>query len=257
MKASENPDLDRLRWLRRLVAATLALGIGGTTSANVLHAQDTIVGRIIAAWAPITLLLTIEVITRVPVPARLRSRAVIWGGTGVIALIAAWVSYWHMAAVAARYGEDPIAAHLLPFLVDGTVAVMSVILVDLGTRIRGLEPALAGSPGVVPAVLPGPAPGVPPLPPPPDIPPGADALTAMRALALVRDEPAEPQLRPAAATRADELLPTARTLTRDLPTLPGRPTLQRLLLDEGHDIGWRCAKQILEKLQAERERTAA
>ena len=40
-----------------------------------------------------------------------------------IAGIAAWVSYWHMAGVAARYGETGASPYLLPLSVDGLIVV--------------------------------------------------------------------------------------------------------------------------------------
>jgi hypothetical protein len=58
------------------------------------------------------------------------------GAAAGIAGIAAWVSYWHMVAVASRYGETEDAAHLLPLSVDGLVVVASVSLVELADRIR-------------------------------------------------------------------------------------------------------------------------
>jgi hypothetical protein len=61
--------------------------------------------------------------------------------TAGIAGIAAWVSYWHMAGVAARYGESPSSAYLLPLSVDGLIIVGSVSLVELAGRIRGIETA--------------------------------------------------------------------------------------------------------------------
>ena len=56
--------------------------------------------------------------------------------TTAIAGIAAWVSYWHMAGVAARYGETGASPYLLPLSVDGLVIVASVSLVELAGRIR-------------------------------------------------------------------------------------------------------------------------
>src|SRR2546423_15567421 len=65
------------------------------------------------------------------------------GATAGIAGIAAWVSYWHMAGVAAKYGESTSSASLLPLSVDGLIIVGSVSLVELAGRIRGVETALA------------------------------------------------------------------------------------------------------------------
>jgi hypothetical protein len=59
--------------------------------------------------------------------------------TATIAGIAAWVSYWHMVGVAARYGESGASPYLLPLSVDGLIVVASICLVELGGRIAALE----------------------------------------------------------------------------------------------------------------------
>ncbi|WP_375155037.1 DUF2637 domain-containing protein [Micromonospora sp. 4G55] len=66
-----------------------------------------------------------------------------------IAAIAAWVSYSHMAGVAARYGEtEAAAAYLLPLSVDGLVVVASVSLVEITGRLRAATPPRsAAAPG--------------------------------------------------------------------------------------------------------------
>lgn len=118
----------RLRWA---VRAALALGVAASIAANVLHAQPAIEARVISAWAPVALLVTIELIARVPSRRRGLVRARL-GAAGAVAAVAAWASYWHMAAVAARYGEEVITAHLLPVSVDGLIVVASICLVELG-----------------------------------------------------------------------------------------------------------------------------
>lgn len=128
-------ELKRVRWG---VRATLALGVGASITGNVLHAQGGLISQAIAAWSPLALLINIELIARVPV--RRRWLAVgRWLATAVIAGIAAWVSYWHMAAVASRYGETSASPYLIPLSVDGLVVVASVCLVELGGRIRDAE----------------------------------------------------------------------------------------------------------------------
>lgn len=131
-------EISDARMLRRLlwaVRAVLAVAAAASVAANVLHAEPTTVARIISAWPPLALLATIELISRVPVHrAELAwtRRAV----TGVIAGIAAWVSYWHMVAVTSSAGETASAAHLVPLSVDGLVVVASICLVELGGRLR-------------------------------------------------------------------------------------------------------------------------
>ncbi|WP_308194927.1 DUF2637 domain-containing protein [Micromonospora sp. R77] len=125
--------LRRLRWAIR---ATLTLGVAASVAANVLHARPNPISQIIAAWPPLALLLTVELISRVPHHRRSLG-AIRITATSLIAAIATWVSYWHLVGVAARYGEtDAGAAYLLPISVDGLVIVASVSLVDITARIR-------------------------------------------------------------------------------------------------------------------------
>jgi hypothetical protein len=124
--------LHRIRWG---VRAALLLGVACSVAANVLHANPNPISQAIAAWPPLALLLTVELISRVPVHRRTLA-AVRLAATASIAGIAAWVSYWHMCGVAARYGEQGAAPYLIPLSVDGLVVVASVCLVELTGRIR-------------------------------------------------------------------------------------------------------------------------
>jgi DNA-binding transcriptional ArsR family regulator len=127
-------QLARIRWG---VRGALLLGVATSVAANVLHAQPNPISQAIAAWPPLALLLTVELISRIPV--HQRTLAVVrLAATAFIAAIAAWVSYWHMAGVAARYGETGAAPYLIPLSVDGLVVVASVCLVELAGRISAL-----------------------------------------------------------------------------------------------------------------------
>jgi hypothetical protein len=128
----ERVGLRRVRWA---VRATLAVGISASVCANVLHAAHNPISQVIAGWPPVALMLTVELISRVPThrPILAIVRMV---ATSVIAGIAAWVSYWHMASVAARFGETGTSAYLLPISVDGLVVVASVCLVEIAGRLR-------------------------------------------------------------------------------------------------------------------------
>lgn len=148
-------ELRQLRRIRWGVRAVLALGVAASVTANVLHALPHPIAQAIAAWPPLALLLTVELISRVPVHRRSLA-ALRLAATAAIAGIAAWVSYWHMVGVAARYGETGAAPYLMPLSVDGLVVVASVCLVELAGRIRTAEqtppvPAVAAPPVPVPA----------------------------------------------------------------------------------------------------------
>jgi hypothetical protein len=126
---------DQLRRVRWAVRSILLLGIAVSVFANVLHAEDNLISQGIAAWPPLALLLTVELISRVPV-ARWWLSAVRLVATAAISGIAAYVSYFHMAAWPSRYGERQPNPYLLPLSVDGLIVVASICLVELGGRIR-------------------------------------------------------------------------------------------------------------------------
>jgi hypothetical protein len=136
-------QLRRFQWA---VRATLTVGVAASVCANVLHARDNPISQAIAAWPPMALLLTVELVSRVPVHRRLLGLARI-GGTTVIAGIAAYVSYFHMAAVVSRYGEHQPNPYLLPLSVDGLIVVASVSLVELSGRVRAALDRQAGPDG--------------------------------------------------------------------------------------------------------------
>ncbi|MGC4856937.1 DUF2637 domain-containing protein [Micromonospora sp. DT4] len=139
-------DLRHLTRLRWAVRAVLALGVAASIAANVLHARPNLISQIIAAWPPLALLLTVELISRVPADRRGLAAARLIAAAG-IAGIAAWVSYWHMVGVAARYGETGAAAsYLLPISVDGLVVVASISLVEIAGQIRTCSVSPAHAP---------------------------------------------------------------------------------------------------------------
>ncbi|MEV4465133.1 DUF2637 domain-containing protein [Micromonospora echinofusca] len=141
-------QLRRLRWA---VRAALILGLAASIAANVLHARPNPISQIIAAWPPLALLLTVELISRVPQHRRSLGMVRI-AATAVVAAIATWVSYWHLVGVAVRYGETQAgASYLLPISVDGLVLVASVSLVELTGRIRATAPTPAARSDTTPA----------------------------------------------------------------------------------------------------------
>lgn len=136
---NETRRLNRIRWCVRMI---LWLGILVSVVANVLHALPNLISQSIAAWPPLALFLTVELISRVPVNTR-RLAVLRVGATALIAGIAAWVSYWHMQGVAARYGETGVSGYLIPLTVDGLIVAASVCLVEVGGRITELAERLA------------------------------------------------------------------------------------------------------------------
>ena len=135
---THDAQLSQLRRIRLFVRGGFTLGIAVSLTANVLHAEPNLVSQGVAAWAPLALLLAVELIARTPATRPGRSRVRITA-VAIIASIAAWVSYWHMVDVATRYGETGINPYLLPISVDGLIVVASISLVEIGDRLRELE----------------------------------------------------------------------------------------------------------------------
>ncbi len=212
------PGVAQLRRFQWAVRATLAVGVAASVCANVLHARDNPISQTIAAWPPLALLLTVELVSRVPVHRRGLALARI-GGTAVIAGIAAYVSYFHMAAVAARYGESGLAPNLLPLSVDGLIIVASVSLI-------AADPA-ASAPEQPPADQPDHHNGHRQPSPPLTLLPAPHLEPASIASAVDADPDLVTLLAAARAAR-DELHRQGRSLTRD--------SLARQLRRDGHTI---------------------
>lgn len=117
----------------RVIAwAAFVLGAGASVAANVAHARAETGPRLASAFAPVALLLCVELVAQVSWP---QGRAWAWGrwlGTGVVALVAGVTSYLHMRGLLVSYGETPLVATLQPLAVDGLMIVSSVALLALG-----------------------------------------------------------------------------------------------------------------------------
>jgi hypothetical protein len=200
------------------VRVALALGVAASVIANVLHAQPNPISQTIAAWPPLALLLAVELISRVPVHRRALASARL-AATAAIAGIAAWVSYWHMAGVAARYGETGASPYLLPLSVDGLIIVASICLVELGGRIAAAESESAERETAMSAPEPAPAPAASASAPAP-----APAVAVAPATVL----PPAPVLAPplASADRA----PTARKPRKKAAPKTRRPVTETAAL---------------------------
>ena len=192
-------DIGRLRRLRFGIWTIFALGVLVSLAANVLHADPNPISQAVAGWAPVALLLAVELLSRVPVRTGWRTWCRITA-TGIVAAIAAWVSYWHMVGVAIRYGETGLTPYLLPVSVDGLIVIASISLVEIGARIREHTTTPASThpappPAPAPATAPTPAPAPATVPPPNRTTTAAPMLTtaAAQLAAQRRSTPRKPQ----------------------------------------------------------------
>jgi hypothetical protein len=119
---------------RAVAWVAFAAGIIASVAANVLHAADggaAIPELVGAAFWPVALLLSVELLTRVAWP-----RGFWWGfgryvGVGLVGLVAAVLSYRHMAGLLQMWGEDRLNAHLGPLAVDGLMLVAATALLAI------------------------------------------------------------------------------------------------------------------------------
>jgi hypothetical protein len=110
------------------------LGVAASVAANVAHARPEVGPRLASAFAPVALLLTLEIMSRVPWPQGRTWGLSRWAGTGAVALVAAVTSYRHMSALLVSYGEDGLTALIQPVCVDGLMVVASLALLALGAH---------------------------------------------------------------------------------------------------------------------------
>jgi hypothetical protein len=90
-----------------------------------------------AAYFPVSLLLTVEVLARVKWPAGFWWSAMRYCGTGIVALVAAFISYLHMSELLARYAYPAGPAHVGPLSVDGLMLVAAVALMTFAKPATG------------------------------------------------------------------------------------------------------------------------
>lgn len=87
--------------------------------------------QLVAAFFSLALLVTVEVLARVPWPSGRNWGAARFGGAGVVALVAAVVSYLHPHGLLVAYGEDVVTAPLGPLAADGLMVVCGFALLAI------------------------------------------------------------------------------------------------------------------------------
>jgi hypothetical protein len=113
----------KVRNLRRTAGGTFYITAIVTASANAYASAHTLIGITIGLWTPMAFFLSLELIECIPV----RKGALSWArlaSIGFLALIAGWVSYWHLVEVLEAGGvTDPVAKYLMPLTVDILMAI--------------------------------------------------------------------------------------------------------------------------------------
>jgi hypothetical protein len=131
------PYAAMLRANRTFAAAVTVVGVTVSVIVNALDSA-TPVNAGIAGWPPVSLLLALELLVRVPI-GRWYLSLVRITGTIAVSAAAGWLSYWHMVATVEAHGENGLSAHIWPGSVDGLMAIAAVAMVELGARLRALD----------------------------------------------------------------------------------------------------------------------
>lgn len=124
-----------------------AVGIAASIAANIAHAFVVPKGApanwhpqlgavFTAAFWPSAVVISIEVISRVQWARRWYWTLVRFVGLGVVATIAALISYGHLSALLRFYGEDDLSSALGPLVVDGLMVICSAALLAIGDNAR-------------------------------------------------------------------------------------------------------------------------
>lgn len=116
------------------IAASLA---GNLQAINLGDAQPGIGGYISATLWPLFLFGAIEVMLHTPWIKSWRDALTKWAGLGGVAMVALWVSYWHLAHVLTAYGYDTVSSHAGPLAIDLTMAMATMALNRVGQARRG------------------------------------------------------------------------------------------------------------------------
>ena len=142
---------------------SFSLGIGVSIAGNVGHAASDGMKR--GEWAgaafwPLALMLTIEILTRVRWQPERRWTLARFAALVLVALVAAVLSYRHLVGLMTHWGEDWLNAHLGPLAVDGLMLIAATALLSISKE-RDVVPESVQVPEIDPAQgqdQPGPAP---------------------------------------------------------------------------------------------------
>lgn len=124
-------------------------------SANVLHTYLEVKDdRGIEQWGPlassgfwpVALYICLEVMARVSWPPGWVYITVRFAGLGLVAGIAAFVSYVHMNGLLEHFGEWEVVRYVGPAAVDGLMLLCSAALVAIGQNVRAAQVAVHDAP---------------------------------------------------------------------------------------------------------------
>ena len=122
----KNATARKARTAKLTARFTFGAGVVVSLAANVYASKHTPIGIAVGLWTPIAFLASMALLENVPargLAGKLRFTAIAF-----LAVIAGWVSYWHLVEVATAGGADTLTAHLLPLTVDVMMSIAGTAL---------------------------------------------------------------------------------------------------------------------------------
>lgn len=117
----------KARTTKYAAGAAFYAGAAASLAANVYASQHSFVGVATGVWSPMAALLALEMLERIP--ARGAGGVVRKIAVGLVALIAAYTSYWHLVHVFEMADADMITAYAGPLTVDLLMGLARVAMV--------------------------------------------------------------------------------------------------------------------------------
>ena len=127
--------LIQLRHLRWAVLVVVLAGIGSSVAMNVFHAPDNLAARFVGGLPPLAVFACLELIARIPSSSRVLTVFRVLGAV-TVAGGAAYLSYAQQFAAILDLGFPHDQAMIWPGVIDGTMVVASVSLVEVVRKIR-------------------------------------------------------------------------------------------------------------------------
>lgn len=129
------------------------LAVAGLSRATAEQWQPELGAQLFAAFFPLALLLTVEVLSRAAWPSGWAWSMARYGGTSLVALVAAVVSYMHLHDLLRAYGEDRLTAVIGPLAVDGLMVVCGFAILAISRTKTAETVVQEPAPVVEPAPL--------------------------------------------------------------------------------------------------------
>lgn len=133
--------IGQLKWACR---AIVALATATSVWANSLTAQHNTASVVIMVIAPLIVMATFELVSRIPLRGSWILKFIRPTTTAALMAGAAYLSYWHQRDAFLRYSDDLNTAYILPGLIDGLMVVAAVSLIELNAHCEELEARQAG-----------------------------------------------------------------------------------------------------------------